>query len=103
MRPHYVSRYCAWDPPDGRLFPISDTRAHPPTRPIAPPPHAGGVIDPTQTVDREEAAECEAMHGIIKRHGMQDCFRWIVAQVCSLPWLTGNGLLCGVWYCSRWA
>lgn len=40
----------------------------------------GGVIDPGATMDREEADECRKMHDIIERHGMKDCFRWIVAQ-----------------------
>ena len=42
---------------------------------------AGGVIDPAATQDREEADECRKMHAIIEQHGMQRCFRWIVAQV----------------------
>jgi len=31
-------------------------------------------------MDREEAAECEKMHDIVKKYKMHDCFRWIVAQ-----------------------
>lgn len=40
----------------------------------------GGVIDPSATMDREEADECRKMHEIIERHNLKDCFRWIVAQ-----------------------
>jgi hypothetical protein len=31
----------------------------------------GGVIDPADTGDREERAECEKMHGLIKEYGLQ--------------------------------
>lgn len=31
----------------------------------------GGVIDPSHTGDREEAAECEKMHGLIAKYSMQ--------------------------------
>lgn len=40
----------------------------------------GGVIDPKATADREEAAECEKMHELIKKYDMDGSFRWIVAQ-----------------------
>lgn len=40
----------------------------------------GGVIDPSQTVDREEADECRKMHSLIEEHNMHGNFRWIVAQ-----------------------
>eukprot|EP00887_Chlorella_sp_A99_P005770 scaffold1.g5770.t1 len=40
----------------------------------------GGVIDPEQTMDREEADECRKMHGIVEQYQMQGCFRWVVAQ-----------------------
>ena len=38
-------------------------------RPARPPTSPGGVIDPSQTMDREEAAECEKMHTIVKVGG----------------------------------
>lgn len=38
------------------------------------------MIDPSATMDREEADECRKMHEIIERHNLKDCFRWIVAQ-----------------------
>jgi hypothetical protein len=31
----------------------------------------GGVIDPADTGDREERAECEKMHSLIKEFGLQ--------------------------------
>ena len=31
----------------------------------------GGVIDPAHTGDREEAAECEKMHRLIKEYGLR--------------------------------
>jgi hypothetical protein len=31
----------------------------------------GGVIDPEDTGDREERAECEKMHALIKQHKLQ--------------------------------
>lgn len=40
----------------------------------------GGVIDPSQTVDREEQDECRKMHDIIEKHSMHGSMRWIVAQ-----------------------
>lgn len=40
----------------------------------------GGVIDPSQTTDREEASQCELMHELIKKYNMHSCFRWLVAQ-----------------------
>lgn len=40
----------------------------------------GGVIDPSHTGDREEAAECEKMHRLIKEYDLRGSFRWIVAQ-----------------------
>eukprot|EP00879_Flechtneria_rotunda_P003731 GHRR01003969.1.p1 GENE.GHRR01003969.1~~GHRR01003969.1.p1 ORF type:complete len:403 (+),score=134.37 GHRR01003969.1:1581-2789(+) len=40
----------------------------------------GGVIDPDGTGDREERAECEKMHGLIKKLNLQGQLRWIVAQ-----------------------
>jgi sucrose synthase len=40
----------------------------------------GGVIDPEDTGDREERAECEKMHGLIKHYNLKDQVRWIVAQ-----------------------
>ncbi|GBF98480.1 sucrose synthase [Raphidocelis subcapitata] len=40
----------------------------------------GGVLDPSHTGDREEAAECEKMHALIDRHGLRGSIRWIVAQ-----------------------
>lgn len=42
---------------------------------------AGGVLEPGDTMDREEAAECEKMQGIMAMPGMEGNFRWIVAQV----------------------
>eukprot|EP00775_Hariotina_reticulata_P011337 gene11337-11486_t len=40
----------------------------------------GGVIDPQDTGDREERAECEKMHSLIKQYNLQGQLRWIVAQ-----------------------
>lgn len=40
----------------------------------------GGVIDPSQTVDREEQDECRKMHEIVEKYNMKGCMRWIVAQ-----------------------
>lgn len=40
----------------------------------------GGVIDPQDTGDREERAECEKMHALIKEHNLKDQVRWVVAQ-----------------------
>ncbi|GAB4822774.1 hypothetical protein N2152v2_009820 [Parachlorella kessleri] len=40
----------------------------------------GGVLDPSHTMDREEAAECEKMQGILDGPNMEGKFRWIVAQ-----------------------
>lgn len=48
------------------------------------------MIDPDDTMDREEADECRKMHDIVKRHNLHDCFRWIVAQ--ARPWGGGGRL-----------
>jgi sucrose synthase len=40
----------------------------------------GGVIDPSQTVDREEQDECRLMHEIREKYNLEGSFRWIVAQ-----------------------
>lgn len=40
----------------------------------------GGVIDPDATTDREEAAECRKMIGLMDKYDLHDCFRWIKAQ-----------------------
>jgi len=40
----------------------------------------GGVINPEDTGDREESAECEKMHQLIKDYDLKDSLRWIVAQ-----------------------
>ncbi|KIY99116.1 hypothetical protein MNEG_8846 [Monoraphidium neglectum] len=40
----------------------------------------GGVIDACHTGDREEAAECEKMHRLIKEHNLRGSLRWVVAQ-----------------------
>lgn len=39
------------------------------------------MLDPSHTMDREEAAECEKMQEIQEMPGMEGNFRWIVAQV----------------------
>ena len=52
--------------PSQRCFP-------PPRPPSLGGALPGGVIDPSQTVDREEAAECEKMHSIIKVGGAEPC------------------------------
>jgi hypothetical protein len=66
----------------------------------APPPtHSprcvGGVVDPSATVDREEADQCVQMHEIIKQYSMQGCFRWIVAQKVRMP---GNDVYFAIFY-----
>ncbi|WIA12982.1 hypothetical protein OEZ85_006594 [Tetradesmus obliquus] len=40
----------------------------------------GGVIDPEDTGDREERAECEKMHGLVTKYNLKGDMRWIVAQ-----------------------
>lgn len=40
----------------------------------------GGVIDPEDTGDREERAECEKMHNLVKEYKLHGQMRWIVAQ-----------------------
>jgi hypothetical protein len=38
----------------------------------------GGVIDPEDTGDREERAECEKMHGLVEKYNLK------VGRLCSL-------------------
>ncbi|BDA49039.1 Sucrose synthase 2 [Coccomyxa sp. Obi] len=40
----------------------------------------GGVVDPSQTTDREEKDQCQKMHDIIEKYSLQGNFRWLVAQ-----------------------
>ena len=40
----------------------------------------GGVVDAAQTSDREEAAECAAMHALIEEHGLGGQLRWVKAE-----------------------
>lgn len=39
-----------------------------------------GDIDPLKSVDREEVAEIEKMHRLIKDYNLNGQFRWICAQ-----------------------
>ena len=41
---------------------------------------AGGIVDPSQSNDHEEKAQCEKMHEIIKEHKLNGEMRWLVAQ-----------------------
>lgn len=40
----------------------------------------GGFIDSSKSKDREEIAEIEKMHGLIKKYSLRGDFRWICAQ-----------------------
>ncbi|KDD76488.1 sucrose synthase [Helicosporidium sp. ATCC 50920] len=40
----------------------------------------GGVLDPKDTTDHEEAMESQKMHDLLKKHDLDGCFRWIKAQ-----------------------
>jgi hypothetical protein len=40
----------------------------------------GGVVDAAATSDREEAAECAAMHALIEEHGLGGQLRWVKAE-----------------------
>ena len=35
----------------------------------------GGVVDPSQTTDKEEKDQCQKMHEVIKKYGLQGNFR----------------------------
>jgi sucrose synthase len=39
-----------------------------------------GFIDSSKSKDREEIAEIEKMHGLIKKYNLNGDFRWICAQ-----------------------
>lgn len=41
----------------------------------------GGYVDVNQSRDREEMAEIQKMHSLIKRYGLHGEFRWIAAQM----------------------
>ncbi|CAL5226213.1 g9052 [Coccomyxa viridis] len=40
----------------------------------------GGIVDPSQTTDKEEKDQCNKMHNIIKEYKLDGEFRWLVAQ-----------------------
>ncbi|KAK9812714.1 hypothetical protein WJX72_002537 [[Myrmecia] bisecta] len=40
----------------------------------------GGIVDPRQTTDKEEKAQCELMHSIIDKYKLHGQMRWLVAQ-----------------------